>query len=80
MSDNDDRILLEKVRELENADREKDRGRSPDPENTASVLGEHRRLSQPLTNSEAIKRMSVYSRRGFIVGGAAALLGIFGWR
>ena len=81
MSDEMNReILLEKVREFE-----KRTGRSvdsypDDPNNTASVLNEHRYLSKPMTDEEANRQMSVRSRRGFLAGGVAALAGIFGWR
>ena len=52
----------------------------PDKNNTSAILGEKRRLSEPLPDDEAKKRMRAYSRRGFLVGGAAALIGVFGWR
>lgn len=48
--------------------------------NTAAILNEKRRLSEPLPNEEARRLMWKYSRRGFIVGGAAGLAGFFGWR
>jgi DMSO/TMAO reductase YedYZ molybdopterin-dependent catalytic subunit len=74
MSECEEKILVEKVRELEKVRKIVDR------ENTAEVLGEARRLSEPLSDEEARKRMAAYSRRGFLAGGAAALLGVFGWR
>jgi DMSO/TMAO reductase YedYZ molybdopterin-dependent catalytic subunit len=49
-------------------------------DNTANVLGEHRELSELLTEDEATRRMFARSRRGFLVGGASALVGILGWR
>ncbi len=49
-------------------------------ENTAVVLKEKRELSEPMTEAEAKKNMSQRSRRTFLVGGVAALAGIFGWR
>lgn len=52
----------------------------PDKNNTAAILKENRRLTEPLENEEAKRRMRGYSRRGFILGGAAALIGVFGWR
>lgn len=75
MSEKDDRVLVEKVRELENENAE-----PVDRKNTASILGERRRLSPPFSDDEAQRQMSAHSRRGLIVGGAAALIGIFGWR
>ncbi len=81
MSEDKDReVLLEKVREFE-----KRTGRSvdsypEDPDNTASVLGERRYLSEPLADDEARRQMTSRSRRSFIVGGAAALAGIVGWK
>lgn len=77
MSD-DKQIRIDKVRELL-----REKGDSPWPdgdENTANVIGEHRYLSEPLADDEAKRRMSAMSRRGFLVGGVAALTGFFGWR
>lgn len=65
-----DEILVEKVRELTPKT-----GRG-----TADILGEKRYLSEPLTPDEARKKMAAMSRRNFLIGGAAAALGIFGWR
>ena len=73
MSDNDKEILLEKVREFED--------RKPDTTaNTAVILNEKRDLSGVMNEAAAKRRMATRSRRGFLVGGAAALVGIFGWR
>jgi DMSO/TMAO reductase YedYZ molybdopterin-dependent catalytic subunit len=73
----DDEILTDQVREF--------RGVTPnawpdDPENTATALKERRYLSEPVSEDEAKRRISAMSRRNFLIGGAAALLGIFGWR
>jgi DMSO/TMAO reductase YedYZ molybdopterin-dependent catalytic subunit len=66
-------ILVEKVRELQ--------GRKlPDRENTAVVLGEKRYLSEPLTADDARRKMASMTRRNFLIGGAAAAFGVFGWR
>src|SRR5258708_13603175 len=78
--DKDREILLEKVREFE-----KRTGRTVDfypgdTNNTASVLKEHRTLSEAFSAEEAKQRMSALSRRGFLVGGVAALAAVFGWR
>ena len=73
MSEKDNEILVDKVREIYDS-------KSEDGENTARILGEKRHLSEPLTEDEARRRMSALSRRGFIVGGAATMLGVFGWR
>jgi DMSO/TMAO reductase YedYZ molybdopterin-dependent catalytic subunit len=51
-----------------------------DRNNTAEILGEKRYLTGPLSDDEAKRQMRGYSRRGFILGGAAALIGVFGWR
>ncbi|MBK9214496.1 MAG: molybdopterin-dependent oxidoreductase [Chloracidobacterium sp.] len=69
MSENED-ILIEEVRELPKADRD----------NTAAILREQRQLSEPLTPDEARKRMAAFTRRNFLIGGAAAAFGILGWR
>lgn len=77
MSDERD-IRIDQVRELV---REKGEDVWPGGrDNTANVLGEKRELSEPVSDAEAKRAMSTRSRRGFIVGGIAALAGIFGWR
>ncbi|MGI8638633.1 MAG: molybdopterin-dependent oxidoreductase [Pyrinomonadaceae bacterium] len=48
--------------------------------NTAVLLKEKRELSVPMTDDEAKKNMASRTRRTFLIGGATALLGIFGWR
>jgi len=83
MSD-DKKTLLEKVRDFESRTGETTDS-TPDlwpgaRENTANILNEPRKLSEPLSEIEAQKRMTSLTRRGFLVGGAAALIGIFGWR
>src|SRR5690348_17982767 len=74
MSDEKEKVLIDEVREF------RESSEAIDKNNTASVLREHRILSDPMSDDEARRRMSGYSRRGFIVGGAAALIGVFGWR
>src|SRR5205085_36767 len=44
------------------------------------ILGEHRSLSAPMSDEAAKKAMSARSRRSFLIGGAAAILGLAGWR
>lgn len=51
----------------------------PDKNNTADILKENRRLTGPLTDEEAKRQMRGYSRRGFLLGGAAFVTGILGW-
>ena len=51
-----------------------------DRENTANLLKEPRELSAPLPDDEARRLMGRRSRRSFLIGGAAALAGVFGWR
>lgn len=65
-------ILVEQVRELKRE--------APDRENTATILREKRYLSEPLTADEARRKMASMTRRNFLIGGAAAALGVFGWR
>lgn len=72
----DSEVLLEKVREIEAAKRE---GKTDDKENTAFILGEKRELSEPLNDEEARRRMSKHSRRSFLIGGATAVAGYFGY-
>lgn len=73
MSERDKDVLLEQVRELG--------GPPPDDrENTARILNEKRRLGPVVDESGAKAEMAPRSRRSFIIGGAAALAGIVGWR
>ena len=76
----DKRVLLEKVREFEARTGQTVDSFPDDANNTASILKERRYLSEPLSSADAKRRMSAASRRGFLVSGAAALLGVFGWR
>ena len=75
-------VLLERVREIEAAKVkvENSDAQNLDRDNTAVILNEKRDLSEPLSDDEAKSEMSKRSRRGFLVGGATALVGIFGWR
>ncbi len=75
-------VLVEKVREIETQKRQDETSAAAlsDRDNTAKILNEKRDLSESLTDTEAKRRMSQKSRRGFLVGGAAALVGVFGWR
>jgi hypothetical protein len=74
MSDNKD-IKIDEVRGLPSDEKWSGGG-----ENTANILNEARELSEPLPDTEARKAMFGKSRRSFLVGGAAALIGVFGWR
>src|SRR5258708_39716933 len=76
----DREVLLEKVREFEARTGHTVDSYPGDPNNTASVLKEHRTLSEPLSAEEVKRRMSALSRRGFLVGGVTALSAVFGWR
>jgi DMSO/TMAO reductase YedYZ molybdopterin-dependent catalytic subunit len=82
MSENDAKkdseILVEKVREFEKA--KVSNTNYTEPDNTAAILNEKRELSEPLNDVEAKRQMSNRSRRTFLIGGATALVGIFGWR
>jgi DMSO/TMAO reductase YedYZ molybdopterin-dependent catalytic subunit len=75
---NDSEALVEKVREFEKAKISETNYSEPD--NTAAILKEKRKLSEPLSDAEAKRQMTNRSRRTFLVGGATALVGIFGWR
>jgi DMSO/TMAO reductase YedYZ molybdopterin-dependent catalytic subunit len=75
MSDDKD-ILVDKVRGL---DEERDAWPGG-LDNTANVLGENRKLSDPLSFKQAKREMHIRSRRNFLIGGAAAIAGVFGWR
>jgi len=79
MSDDKD-ILVDGVRGLEKKGGTTGQSWPDDPENTATALKEFRYLSEPMSEADAKRQMSTRSRRGFLVGGMAGLLGIFGWR
>jgi hypothetical protein len=64
-------ILLEQVRGLEKQNIEAD--------DTSTLLREKRRLSEPISDEEAKRRMRSLSRRGFLIGGAAAVFGYLGY-
>lgn len=74
--ENDSETLIDNEQEedIQAASEKRDR------DNTAVLLNEKRDLSAPMTEAEARKNMSQRSRRTFLIGGAAALAGIFGWR
>ena len=74
MSDERETILTDEVREFRQSSDVVDKN------NTASVMRERRVLSEPLSDEKARREMSRYSRRGFLVGGVAAFIGVFGWR
>ncbi len=80
MNEEKEEILVEKVREIEHAKLEKEKLQNADRENTAIVLNENRELSKPMSEADARKQLSQRSRRGFLVGSAAAIIGILGWR
>lgn len=66
-------ILFEQVRELKRRDQQ-------NRENTATILGEKRYLSEPLSADDARRKMASMTRRNFLIGGAAAAFGVLGWR
>ncbi len=74
----DKEVLVEKVREIEKAKREAENIKAKN--NTAAILNEKQELSEHLSDEEAQRQMSTRSRRTFLIGGATALAGIFGWR
>ena len=51
-----------------------------DKQNTARLLGEVKRVSPAVSDDEADREMSRRTRRGFLVGGAAAIAGYVGYR
>lgn len=71
----DSGIKIDEVRELA-ANQRWPGGR----DNTANLLDEPRELSAPMTEDQARRLMAAPTRRGFLIGGAAALLGLLGWR
>ena len=79
MSENDNEILIEKVREIEAAKREREKLEVGEKANTAKILNEKRELSKPLSDEEAKRQLSARSRRTFLIGAGAAVLGYFGY-
>ncbi len=79
MSEDND-IIVDGVREIEKQRGTTGRSWADDPENTATALKEFRYLSEPISEVDAKRQMSIRSRRGFLVGGMAGLLGALGWR
>lgn len=73
-------ILLEKVREFQNRTGETTDSWPGGDQNTANIIGEHRHLSEPMSAEDAKRKMTAKSRRGFLVGGLAAVIGVVGWR
>jgi hypothetical protein len=72
----ENKVLLEKVREIEE---QKDLEAPNGLENSATILGEKRRLTSPFDNDEAKRQIRGYSRRGFLIGGATAVFGCLGY-
>lgn len=72
MKEKEEKVLFEKVRELQREDDTR--------ENTARILNEKRVLGPPLDERQANAEMSKRSRRTFLIGGAAAITAFFGWR
>lgn len=75
-------ILVEKVREIEAAKkREKEslEAKRFEKENTAKIINEKTHLSPVMTDDEAKKKLRALSRRSFLVAGAAAIAGYFGY-
>jgi len=75
----DKKILLEKVREFEQRTGKTTDSWADGDNNTANVIGEHRYLSEPQSAEDAKAAMFAKSRRGFLVGGASAIIGVLGW-
>ena len=73
-TNSESKLVTEKNSEIEAASQKISKA------NTAVILKETKRLSEPVTETEAKKQMSRRSRRGFLIGGVSALVGIFGWR
>lgn len=78
-NEKDKEILVEKVREFQKRTGHTVDSFPYDPNNTASVVNEHRYLSDPLTAEDAKRQMTARSRRSFLVAGASAFAGLLGW-
>jgi DMSO/TMAO reductase YedYZ molybdopterin-dependent catalytic subunit len=75
-------VLVENEREIAMAKQKAESSETQNLnwDNTAVILSEKRELSEPLSDEEAKRKMLRLSRRGFLIGGATAIAGIFGWR
>ena len=87
MPEKDTEILVEKVREIEAAKREREateaknlEAKKLEKENTSKILGETMEYTPVMSDDEAKKEMRRRSRRGFLIGAATAVAGIFGYR
>ena len=87
MPEKDAEILIEKVREIEAAKREKEaveaknlEAKKLEKENTSKILGEKMEYTPVMSDDEAKKDMARRSRRGFLIGGASAVFGILGYQ
>jgi hypothetical protein len=87
VSEKDTEILIEKVREIEAAKHEREaveaknlEAKKLEKENTSEILGEKMEYTPVMSDEEAKKNMARRSRRGFLIGGASAIAGIFGYR
>lgn len=78
MSD-DKKALVEKVREFEARTGHTLDSYPDDPQNTASLIGERRHVSEPVDEEEAERRMFARSRRSFLTASVVAVAGILGW-
>ena len=72
-------VLVEKVRELEIAKQQEEAARLEQRRNTAKILGEKIHLSPPMDDEEARKLIGKFTRRNFLIGGAAAVVGGLGY-
>lgn len=76
----DSEILIERVREIEAQNRQQSiADKNFERENTAKILGEKMHFTPVMSDEAARKEMSRRSRRGFLIGGAAAVFGYLGY-
>lgn len=77
MSENE----LKKANEIVSEDAEivEAKNKTNEKENTSLILNENRRISESLSDAEAKRRMNSFSRRGFLMAGAAAVFGYLGY-
>ncbi len=71
MRERDDEVLVEQVRELRSSKIER---------GTADILGERRRLSEPMTETEVNRRMFLRSLFSFLSVGVAGWTAFLAWR
>ncbi|HEY0426303.1 MAG TPA: molybdopterin-dependent oxidoreductase [Pyrinomonadaceae bacterium] len=79
MSEENLKIVEDEEIKTEDAEIAEAKAETGKEKNTAEILGEKTRLSVALSDEKARQEMKKHSRRGFLIGGAAAVFGYLGY-